>query len=93
MRVRTNRHWRPFRYRNEVPPAVLEQQFDWLDEDESQDYFFQYQGYWYHLSQFNVVPDNLAVEWDGILNDSMTTGTLIRVSRNCESYRVGRFAA
>ena len=32
--VRSNRHWRPFCYRSEVPEKILADQFDYLSEDD-----------------------------------------------------------
>jgi hypothetical protein len=85
--IRTNNHWRPFRYRNEVPALVLADQFDYQAEDVL-DGFFRYRGSWYHLDQFTV----LAIDgWDGSLADSAFSGVVIKLSRDGEHYKVGRW--
>lgn len=93
MMVRTNNHWRQFVYRNEVPEEVLADQFDYLD-DEGQDGFFKYQGTWYHLSQFTLLPKGspeVFQSWNGIVNESFFSGVVIRLSDDGEEYRIGSY--
>ena len=68
MNIVTNHHWRAFVYREDVPEKILEDDFDWTNEDheESDDYlgsigvarsapadgFIKYQGHHYHLGEF-----------------------------------------
>ncbi len=89
--VRSNRHWRPFCYRNEVPEKVLADQFDYLSEDDGLDGFFRYRGYWYHLSGFQRVGMNALKPWHEYAGDSFFSGVVIEVSRDGESYRVGTY--
>ena len=84
--IRTNHHWRPFCYRDEVPARVLADQFDYQDPDQALDGFFRYKGYWYHLDQFMRMQDD---HWDGSLAESAFTGVVIKVSRDGEHYQVG----
>lgn len=88
MKVITNHHWRQFRYRYEVPPEVLADQFDYQDADESTDGFFQYRGSWYHLDDFQVCNAGELQEWDGFAPDSYFSGVAIRLSDDCEEYQV-----
>lgn len=91
--IRTNRNWRNFRYRDEVPPAVLAPggDLDWVDPDEI-DGFFHYLGTWYHLGQFERAPASLADRgWDGYHADGFASGVVIAVSRDCAQYRIGRY--
>ena len=92
--IKTDNKWKPFRYRYEVPPSVLEDDFDYLDEDEGFDHFFEYRGNWYHLSDFMIIERNAPREmrkWDGYLNDTFFSGVVIKVSPDGEEYMVGTF--
>lgn len=91
MHIRTNRHDRQFIYRHNVPPTILASEFDWTD---SEDGFLCYRGNWMHLSQFERIPpgaDELD-EWDGYAGDSYFTGTVVKVSDDGETYRIGSYA-
>lgn len=87
MKIISNHHWRPFKYRNEVPKTILKTQFDWLDED-TIDGFLKYRGTWYHTSQFlkNGIPD-----WDGSLGHNYFSGVVINLADDRESYQIGTF--
>lgn len=97
--IKTNKHWRNFSYRNEVPESILKSQFDWTNEahetdGDYSDNFFQYRGYWYHLAdfmRFESDPGNPMAEWHGYAGDSYFSGTLIRVSEDGEQYQVARY--
>ena len=86
--IRTNNHWRPFSYRDEVPGHVLADQFDYQAEDVL-DGFFKYRGTWYHVDQFMRLPDD--DPWDGASADSAFSGVVIKLSRDGEHYKVGRW--
>lgn len=90
--IRTNRQWRHFVYRHDVPGDVLERYFDWTDPETEIDGFFRYQGVWYHVSQFMRCPPGSSFErWDGYSSESFFSGVLIRLSDDGESYQVGRY--
>ena len=98
LEIKTNHHWRPFAYRNEVPAKVLADQFDWTNEDDHYDGFFQYRGCWYHLSEFPSFTSFAGgnepfKDWHGYHPDSAFSGILIRVSRDGERFRVGTYFA
>ena len=46
--IKTNRRWRDFVYRHDVPAKVLADQFDYQDGEDVIDGFFCYRGRWYH---------------------------------------------
>lgn len=90
--VTTNSHWRDFKYRYEVPPEVLADQFDWTDADHEEhgsysDGFIQYRGHWYHLGDFMRGGH---ADWHGSCADGFFSGTLIRLSEDGEQYQIAR---
>lgn len=91
--VTTDKKWKLFKYRYEVPARVLAREFDYQDESVS-DGYFRYKGSWYHLDQFEQLPrsknDKSGLSgWDGHHGDSYFSGTLIKVSPDGEMYQVG----
>lgn len=90
MKITTDNKWHDFKYRYEVPERVLRSEFDYQDENETVDGYFHYKGSWYHLDMFMRVPSSLS-PWEGYQNDSYSTGVVIMVSPNGESYKVGSF--
>lgn len=90
MKIKTNKHWRSFKSRHEVPAKILKSEFDWLNPDDYgwDDGFIHYRGWWYHLSQFERSPSK---EWDGAHPDSCFSGILIKLSDDGESYRIGTY--
>lgn len=90
----TNHHDRYFKFRYEVPDSVLQNQFDWLDEDNI-DCFILYRGIWYHLSEFTgLSPDSIergSRGWECVCGDSYFSGVLVRVSDDGETYRIGTY--
>ena len=89
--VITDRKWKQFKYRSDVPAKVLADRFDWLD-DEIEDGFFCYRGYWHHTSEFMSVTGMVDLAgWHGYSSDSYFSGVLIKLSRDGEEYMVGRY--
>lgn len=93
-KIYTNNHWRPFKYRNEVPDKVLENDFDYLDEEHGgDDQFIHYRGTWYHTSDFmrldgtSPFPGN----WQGCAGDSYFSGVLIEISEDGEAYKIATY--
>jgi len=85
MPIITNRHWRQFRYRYEVPEAVLADDYEHLDADVS-DGFFKYRGCWYHTSDFLRLDES---EWDGAAGVTNTSSVVIKIARDGEAYQIG----
>jgi hypothetical protein len=83
----TDRKWKPFKYRYEVPDRVLQSQFDHLNEDEM-DGFLRYRRRWYHLTDF--MHSNIE-GWHGQHTDSFYSAVLIEISRDGEEYRIGTY--
>lgn len=96
MNIATNHHWRDFLYREEVPEKILEDDFDWTNEDheESDDYsdgFIKYQGHHYHLGEFmRCHGELLELGWEGVANETFFSGVLIKVSEDGEQYQIAR---
>lgn len=92
--IKTNDHSRYFTYRCDVPEKVLKSDFDYQDPEDAIDGFFCYGGIWYHLDQFMRIdhsPDSEFSKWDGCAGDSYWSGTLIKVSDDRETYKIGRY--
>ncbi len=92
--VRSDRRWKDLVSGYDVPEDVRKSQFDWLDDSENSDGFFKHHGTWYHLSQFMRVPPESELQmdgWDGYEADSFSTGTVVKVSRDGEQYKVGTY--
>lgn len=90
-KIFTDHKWKQFKYRYEVPRKVLEDDFDYLDEDVING-FFRYRRRWYHLSQF-MRPARMAglAGWHGYASDSFFSGVVIRLSDDGEEYQVGTY--
>lgn len=93
MKIRTNNHWRQFKYRDEVPTDILANQFDWTAKDHAEhgsysDGFFEYRGFWYHTADFmrTTLPG-----WDGAHGDSFFSGVLIKLSDDGEEYKIATY--
>jgi hypothetical protein len=88
-KITTDHKWRQFKYRYEVPAAVLADRFNYLSEDDAPDGFFNYRGWWYHTSDFEYrAPDTIG-GFDGIHCDSFYSGVVLKISANGETYRAG----
>jgi hypothetical protein len=62
--------------------------FEWLEDIESDYGFFRYRGQLFHLANFTRSPQK---GWDGHQADSYFSGTLVRLSADCEAVTVGRW--
>ena len=91
MRVRTDHKMHGFRYRDEVPSAILANQFSHLSEDDAPDGFLRYRRFWYHTSDFERVPLGRLSDlgWQGIHPDSFFSGVVIAISQDGEAYVIG----
>ena len=87
MKITTNNHDREFIYKWDLTEDEIER-FDYLDEDEI-DGFIRYKGHVYHLSEF-MRTDHF-IGWCGYSSDSFFSGVLIKVSDDCETYRIGTY--
>ena len=85
-RIITNSHWRQLKYRDEVPQNILDSEFDYQDPDDALDGFIHYHGTWYHLDQFMRLENTPG--WDGAHGDSYFSAVLIKLSDDCEEYKI-----
>ena len=85
-RIITNNHWRQLKYRDEVPQDILDSEFDYQDPDDVTDGFIHYRGTWYHLDQFMRLENTPG--WDGAHGDSYFSAVLIKLSDDCEEYKI-----
>ena len=97
MEIRTNRNWRSFTYRTEVPEGILVDQFDYQDLETETDGFILYRGIWYHLDMFMRVgypgPFGQTMEglWHGSHADTFFSGIVVRLSEDGETYQIGTY--
>ena len=94
--IKTDHKWKPFKYSNEVPASVLNNQFDYQNRDEVCDGFILYKKCWYHLDTFVVLGNknndsSFGDNWQGHHGESAFSGVLIEVSRDGESYRIASY--
>jgi hypothetical protein len=96
----TDNKWKDLKYGHEVPEKVLNDQFDWLDEEERVGGygFIKYRGNWYHLSEFMCIEkqhndddDGAFSSWHGYKSDSFFSGVVIKVSDDGEGYKIGTY--
>jgi hypothetical protein len=107
-KIVTNHHDRQFVYRYDVPDSVLANELDWTTEEEHFDGYFCYRGVWYHRSDFmsfqgvafieSPAPGSDSTEvhsnqWNGYHGDSYFSGVLIKLSEDCETYRIATYYA
>lgn len=93
MKIRTNRAWREFRSRHEVPRKILDNEMDWCYSEVG---FFKYLGTWYHTSQFmrhDIHGRADEMGWHGSHADSAFSGVLIKLSSDGACYQVARYSS
>ena len=92
MKIISNHNWRYFIYRYEIPETIINNEFDYLDNDEM-DGFIYYKGRYYHLSEFEIIHNdsllNIQMGWNGFKPDSFFSGIVIGLSNDCEQYKIG----
>jgi hypothetical protein len=100
VKVTSNRNWRVFLDRFQVPKSVLEPggDLDWANDESG---FFKYRGTWYHTSQFQrVCETSLGTDprldgfagWDGFAGDSYFSGVVLKLDPNePDRYQVGTY--
>jgi len=98
MKIRTNRQWREFKLREDVPKKILASEFDWTNKDHAlhcdySDGFIHYKGCWYHLSQFERLGGGplTSAGWTGGHADSFFSGVVIKLSSDGEQYQIGTY--
>lgn len=84
--VTSNRHWRPFKYKNEVPKSVRKD-YDWLSKDQKADGWMHYSGRWYHVS--DVMRSNSIDGWQGYIGETYFSSIVVNFSDDGETYQIG----
>ena len=92
MTITTNRHWRPFLYRYDVPDRVLQEDFDYLAEEDALDGFLRYRGSWYHLSEFLRLPPTgrlRSTGWTGVYALHAFASVVLQIGDDPSYYQIG----
>jgi hypothetical protein len=95
--IRTNRQVRELVSWFEVPPAIREDWFSYLEDDERYSYrFVKYRGSWYDVNDSQWTGElgfNEAFKaWDAIVTESFSSGVLFRYAGSqSEFVIVGRY--
>ncbi len=89
----TDNKWKPFKYSNEVPQKVLDDQFDYQNRENVCDGFICYRKTWYHLDTFMNLDrnDSFGKQWHGYHGHSYFSGVLIEISPCGEAYRIATY--
>ena len=97
MKIKTNHHYRPVLYWNDL---TVRERFEHVDayEDVEESSFFRYQGWTYDLNDFTrVITNNMQRQgiehviygWDGYKNETYFSSVLVKYSEDCEAVKVG----
>lgn len=97
--IKTNNVPRPLMYLgdfNETIQLEIRKDYDWMDSQdiESNFGFFAYRGQVYHLQDFmrvTDVSDPDLKDWDGYVSDSVWSGTLVKLTEDCNFVVIGRY--
>lgn len=81
---------------NETIQLEIRKDYDWMDSQdiESNFGFFAYRGQVYHLQDFmrvTDVSDPDLKDWDGYVSDSVWSGTLVKLTEDCNFVVIGRY--
>jgi hypothetical protein len=76
-----------------VQYAELRKEFDYMDDaDFDSAMFFKYRGHVYALAQFlRTGSDLLAQGWQGICNETVYSGVVVKIVESCQYVVVGRY--
>mgnify|MGYP003320775012 CR=1 FL=1 len=94
MRIISNFQDRDILYSYEVPPSVLDSQFDYHSpEDRENALFFVYKKQYYCLDGFMRTTDKMLKDkgWDGYYCDSAWSGVLIRLDLENDKVKVATY--
>ncbi len=86
VKVITDSKWKSFIYRYDVPKKVLEDDFDWTNEEDYNDGFLKYRNIYYHLSEF--LRNGMVDGYDGYFGHSFFSGVAIKISDDGETYKI-----
>lgn len=87
MKIITDNRWKNFKDRSELPKKM--QKTEDIDYETG---FLCYRGIWFHQHDFVRCDHELRdLGWDGFYSGSVFDGVVIRVHKNNEQYKIGRF--
>jgi len=96
--IRTNNHSRPLMHLedfNESIQSEIRKEYDWMNPQDIEFNFgfFVYLRKVYHLQDFMRVSEGSeALEgWDGYTSETVWSGTLVKLTEDCNFVVVGRF--
>lgn len=91
MNVKTDHKWKPLLYESEIPERYRKsftEDYDWMDGDDKGYGWIVYRNRLYHTSDFIRFDDPV---WHGYAGDTYFSGTVIELSGDGESYRIGYY--
>ncbi len=91
--VRSNHHWRQFKYLNELYEDHITHEipdnYEHLDKEDLGDKWIVYKGDLFHVSDFMRLDNNS--EWDGYIGFTAFSGLYIKLSNCGEGYKIAYF--
>lgn len=87
--ITTDNKWKQFIFGIDLTPKERKE-FDYMsDEEIDYNYFIRYRKCVYSLSDFMTTKHFPG--WDGYRGDSFFSGVVIKLSNDCESYKIGTY--
>ena len=96
MRIISNFRERDILFSHEVPPSVLDREFDYHSpEDRETAIFFKYRNQYYCLDQFMRTTDKMLKDkgWDGYHCGGAWSGVLIRLDLENDKVKVATYCS
>ena len=94
MRIISNYQERDILFSHEVPPSVLDREFNYHSSEERENaLFFVYKKQYYCLDQFMRTTDETMKDkgWDGYHSDSFFSGILVRLDLENDKVKVATY--
>lgn len=94
MLVTSNFQYCDILFSHDIPPSVLDNEFDYHSpEDRVGALFFEYKGDYYCLDQFMKTDDKKMKDrgWDGYHTDSYFSGVLVRLDLENDKVKVATY--
>ena len=96
--IKSDHKWRNLLYGYELPKKQRKE-FDYIKSDEEFETrnFAKYHGQYYDINEFQRIPTTTEItfkefaKWDGYMNDTYSSGVLIKLSSDGEQYKIGIF--
>lgn len=93
VRIITDGKWKNFKQDYEIPKSVIEKEFNYLEKGEGIGGWIVYRKSIYHISDFVTLQrgGRFEKDWDGYISDSFYSGIFIKLSKDGEQYKIGRY--